>query len=85
VRIPLGRGVCGLAAESRKTVVVADVNDFPDHIVCDAESRSEIAIPIITDDDELLGLLDIDSASKNRFDADDAKGLEAVAQLLRDG
>lgn len=85
VRIPMGRGVCGLAAQSRKTAVVGDVNDFADHIVCDVESRSEIAIPIINGDDELFGILDIDSASENRFDADDIKGLEAVAQLLSDG
>jgi GAF domain-containing protein len=85
LRIPLGRGVSGLAAETRQSVVVADVNEFTDHIVCDVDSRSEIAIPIINDNNELIGVLDIDSASKNRFDADDAQGLEAIAQLLRAG
>ncbi|TDJ35878.1 MAG: GAF domain-containing protein [Gammaproteobacteria bacterium] len=85
LRIPLGRGVCGVAAESRETVVVADVNDFTDHIVCDVDSRSEIAIPILDGNDELIGVLDLDSASTNRFDADDVKGLEAVARLLGDG
>jgi L-methionine (R)-S-oxide reductase len=82
VRISLGRGVCGLAAERRKTVIVADVKDFDDHIVCDVESRSEIAIPIISDNGELAGVLDIDSASPDRFDQKDAQGLEAIARLL---
>lgn len=82
VRIAMGRGVCGLAAQSCKTLIVADVNDFDDHIVCDAASRSEIAIPIISDNGELVALLDIDSASPDRFDQKDAQGLEAIARLL---
>jgi GAF domain-containing protein len=81
----MGRGVCGLAAKNREPVIVADVNEFADHIVCDAESRSEIVIPIVDDNAELVGVLDIDSASTDRFDMQDAQGLTPVAQLLRHG
>jgi GAF domain-containing protein len=82
VRIPLGRGVCGTAAARRETVVVPDVHAFPGHIACDADSRSEIVVPLIRGA-TLLGVLDLDSPRPDRFDADDARGLEAlVAQLL---
>src|ERR1700721_280731 len=70
VRIALGRGVCGTAAERRETLVVPDVNAFPGHIACDTASRSEIVIPLIKDG-RLLGVLDIDSPQIGRFDEED--------------
>jgi GAF domain-containing protein len=82
VRIPLGRGVCGTAAARRETLIVPDVHAFPGHIACDADSRSEIVVPLIRDG-TLLGVLDLDSPRPDRFDRDDARGLETlVAQLL---
>jgi GAF domain-containing protein len=82
VRIPLGRGVCGTAAERRETVIVPDVHAFPGHIACDADSRSEIVVPLVRSG-ALLGVLDVDSPRPDRFNEDDARGLEAlVAQLL---
>lgn len=82
VRIPLGKGVCGTAAELRRTVLVEDVEAFPGHIACDAASRSEIVIPIV-DGDRLIGVLDVDSPTTARFDGEDRDGLErAVAILL---
>jgi GAF domain-containing protein len=81
VRIALGRGVCGTAAERRETVIVPDVNAFPGHIACDAASRSEIVVPLIKDG-RLLGVLDIDSPQVARFDEDDGAGLNAAAGLL---
>lgn len=82
VRIPLGKGVCGTAAARRATVVVPDVHAFPGHIACDSASNSEIVVPLLKDG-RLLGVLDLDSPKKGRFDADDARGLEqAVAIIL---
>lgn len=81
VRIALGRGVCGAAAAERRTIVVADVHDFPDHIACDAASRSEIVVPIL-DSGRLIGVLDLDSPRVGRFDANDAAGLEPIADLI---
>jgi GAF domain-containing protein len=82
VRIALGRGVCGTAAQRRETVVVPDVHAFPGHIVCDAASRSEIVVPLLHDG-RVLGVLDLDSPIPNRFDHEDRRGLEAaVAALL---
>ena len=81
VRIPVGRGVCGTAAERRETVIVADVNAFPGHIACDAASRSEIVVPLIQHG-QLKGVLDLDSAELARFDAQDREGLYAAAELL---
>ena len=77
VRIALGRGVCGTAAAEKRTVVVPDVHAFPGHIACDSASRSEIVVPLMKDG-RVLGVLDLDSPSPGRFDADDAKGLEAL-------
>jgi L-methionine (R)-S-oxide reductase len=77
VRIALGRGVCGTAAERRATMVVADVNAFPGHIACDAASRSEVVIPVVKDG-KLLGVLDLDSPSPGRFSEEDARGLERL-------
>ena len=81
IRIPLGRGVCGTAAAQRATQVVADVHAFPGHIACDADSRSELVVPIISRD-RVLGVIDLDSPTPARFDAEDAAGCEALARLL---
>jgi GAF domain-containing protein len=75
IRIPIGKGVCGTAAANRKTMRVRDVHEFAGHIACDAASNSEIVIPIVIKG-ELLGVLDIDSPSTERFDKDDQLGLE---------
>jgi L-methionine (R)-S-oxide reductase len=84
VRIPLGRGVCGTAAERRETLVIADVHAFPGHIACDPASRSEIVVPLLQND-RLLGVLDLDSPLPARFDGDDALGLEALLDVLLQG
>lgn len=81
VRIPLGRGVCGTAAQRRQTVVVPDVHAFPGHIACDSASRSEIVVPILQGD-RVLGVLDLDSPQPGRFDEDDRRGLEAAVGIL---
>jgi GAF domain-containing protein len=82
VRIALGRGVCGRAAQTRETQLVPDVHAFPDHIACDAASRSEIVVPLQTKAGELIGVLDIDSPQLARFDDEDRQGLEALARLF---
>ena len=81
VRIPLGRGVCGTAAQERRTIVVPDVHEFPGHIACDAASRSEIVVPLLQGD-TLLGVLDIDSPIVDRFSDDDRLLCEGAASLL---
>lgn len=81
VRIPLGRGVCGTSAAQRTTVRVADVHQFPSHIACDAASQSEIVIPLLKNDN-LIGVLDIDSPIKQRFDDRDQHYLEQFAIRL---
>jgi GAF domain-containing protein len=81
VHIALGKGVCGTAAETRRTQVVPDVHEFPGHIACDAASRSEIVIPLVAGDD-LVGVLDLDSPHPNRFDEDDRRGLERLAGIF---
>jgi L-methionine (R)-S-oxide reductase len=81
VRIELGRGVCGSAAERREILVVPDVHDFPGHIACDADSRSEIVVPLIQRG-RLLGVLDVDSPKLARFDDEDKEGLRTAADLL---
>ncbi len=81
VRIPLGRGVCGTAAERRETLCVADVHAFEGHIACDPDSRSEVVVPLIRDG-EVYGVLDVDSPEPDRFRADDVVRLEAAAALL---
>lgn len=81
VRIPLGRGVCGTAAKNRETVRVEDVHQFPGHIACDAASQSEIVIPLMKNG-KLLGVLDIDSPEKNRFDELDQEQLEDFVAVL---
>jgi GAF domain-containing protein len=78
LEIAFGRGVCGTAAAERRTVVVPDVQRFPGHIACDARSRSEIVLPVIGRNGNLIAVLDIDSEELARFDAQDATSLEYV-------
>jgi GAF domain-containing protein len=78
IRIAVGKGVCGTAAQRRETLIVADVHEFPGHIACDAASQSEIVVPLLQGE-RLWGVLDLDSPRRSRFDLDDAAGLEACA------
>jgi len=80
-RIAVGRGVCGTAAEQRKTIVVENVREFPGHIACDTGSNSEIVVPIIKEE-KLVGVLDLDSPLLARFDADDQAGLEELVAIF---
>lgn len=81
VRIGLGKGVCGTSAAQRRTVIVPDVNAFPGHIACDSASRSEVVVPVMRDG-RLLGVLDLDSPRKERFDEEDAHALEAIVRAF---
>ena len=81
VRIALGHGVCGTAAAEGVTTIVPNVHEFPGHIACDSASNSEIVLPLIKDE-ELIGVLDLDSPLLARFDEEDAAGLEALARIL---
>ena len=83
VHIPLGQGVCGTAAATRKTQRVADVHAFDGHIACDAASESEIVVPLICND-QVIGVLDIDSPKPDRFDEVDQLGIEALAAVYID-
>ncbi len=80
VRIALGKGVCGTAAATRTTQMVADVHAFPGHIACDAASRSEIVVPLL-DGETLIGVWDVDSPEPSRFDDDDRVGMEALCRV----
>ena len=82
VRIPFGSGVCGVAAETRQVQLVEDVHAFPGHIACDSASNSEIVVPIVGPDGELLGVLDIDSPKHARFDVDDEAGVVRLAEIM---
>lgn len=81
IRIPLGSGVCGVAAATRATQRVEDVHAFPGHIACDAASRSELVVPVITPDG-VVAVIDLDSPTPAWFDDEDAIGVEAIARLL---
>jgi L-methionine (R)-S-oxide reductase len=81
VRLQLGKGVCGTSFANNQTIVVDNVEEFPGHIACDAESKSEIVIPLIKDG-KLYGVLDIDSPILSRFDNNDSKNLEFLLNLL---
>lgn len=81
IRIAIGSGVCGTAAATLATQIVDDVHAFPGHIACDADSRSELVVPLVRDG-VLLGVLDLDSPLPARFDAADAAGVEAIALRL---
>jgi L-methionine (R)-S-oxide reductase len=78
LEIAFGRGVCGRAAAERRTVIVADVNEFPGHIACDSRSRSEIVVPVVDGAGRLLAVLDLDSERRGAFDDEDRVGLERV-------
>ena len=82
VRIALGRGVCGTAAQARAILNVPDVDKFPGHIACDSASRSEIVVPLLGTDGGLMGVLDVDSPMLGRFDTEDAAGLEEIGKIL---
>lgn len=82
IRIPLGRGVCGTAAASGQSQLVADVHAFPGHIACDAASRSELVVPVLRDDRTVIAVIDLDSPFPARFDAEDQAGVERLAALV---
>jgi len=82
VRIAFGRGAVGTAAEKRTTIRVANVNEYPGHIVCDSASKSEIVVPLVSDDSHILGVLDVDSPELERFDAEDEEGLRAIGKII---
>jgi GAF domain-containing protein len=81
LRIPFGRGVCGTAARSRQTQVVADVDAFPGHIACDSRAKSEIVVPVVDSQARLIAVFDVDSERPAAFDDVDRQGLERI--LLR--
>jgi len=80
VRIAVGRGVCGTAVKERRSILVEDVHAFADHIACDAASRSELVVPLISGT-RILGVIDLDSPLPARFDLDDQRGIETIAAL----
>lgn len=82
LHIPFDRGVCGAAARTRETQLVPDVEEFPDHIACQSSTQSEIVVPVITPDDRLLAVLDVDSDTLGAFDTTDREHLEALCQDL---
>lgn len=81
IRIPLGEGVCGTAAARRETILVDNVHEFPSHIACDSASNSEIVVPIVAGE-ALIGVLDLDSPLRSRFDDADAKGLNELVKMF---
>lgn len=81
IRIPFGQGVCGTAAAARATQLVADVHAFPGHIACDAASAAELVVPISVGD-RVIGVLDLDSPTKGRFDGADRDGCEALVAMF---
>ena len=83
IRIAVGQGVCGTAAATRATQLIPDVHVFPGHIACDAASRAELVVPVVRAG-VVMAVLDLDSPTAGRFDAADARGLEAIAALLAD-
>jgi len=80
VRIAVGRGVCGTAVKERRTMRIEDVHAFADHIACDSASRSELVVPLFRGQ-SIIGVLDLDAPIPARFDADDQRGIEAIAAL----
>lgn len=81
MRIKIGQGVCGAGAAKCETVIVPNVHEFPGHIACDSASNSEIVVPLLKDS-RLVGVLDLDSPLRSRFDQEDARGLEALLRIL---
>ena len=84
LEIEFGRGVCGTAAATGRTVIVPDVNTFPGHIACDARSKSEIVVPVLDASGTLIAVLDVDSEDFGAFDQDDANGLERLVRIFAD-
>ncbi|HEV7488783.1 MAG TPA: GAF domain-containing protein [Thermoanaerobaculia bacterium] len=84
LQIEIGHGVCGTAAAKRETVIVADVDQFPGHIACDPNSKSEIVVPVFGPDGELIAVLDVDSDQLDSFDEEDQRGLEKIIALFRE-
>lgn len=82
LQIQMGRGVCGTAATKQETVIVPDVEKFPGHIACDANSKSEIVVPVFGREGELIAVLDVDADRLDAFDEEDARGLERIAGLF---
>jgi GAF domain-containing protein len=82
VRIPIGKGVCGTAAKTGTTIRVQDVTKFEGHIACDSNSKSELVIPILASDRNVVAVLDLDSPEFDRFSAEDEIGLTAVAAII---
>jgi GAF domain-containing protein len=82
LRIDFGRGVCGAAAKRRETLIVEDVEAFPDHIACDSRSRSEIVVPVFDAVDRLIAVLDVDSTAPAAFSEADARGLEEIVRRV---
>ncbi|HEU4523153.1 MAG TPA: GAF domain-containing protein [Thermoanaerobaculia bacterium] len=82
LQIEMGRGVCGTAAAEKRTIIVADVHQFPGHIACDPNSRSEIVVPVFGPDQKLIGVLDVDSDRLAAFDEEDQAGLETIVALF---
>lgn len=83
LQIEFGRGVCGTAAQRRETVIVPDVSQFPGHIACDPNSKSEIVVPVFGERDQLIAVFDVDSDRLNAFDEEDRQGLERILSLFK--
>jgi GAF domain-containing protein len=82
VRIALDKGVCGAAATTRQTQRIPNVHEFPGHIACDSASNSELVVPLVAGNGDLIGVLDLDSPQFDRFDAQDQQGLETIARIF---
>lgn len=82
LQIEFGRGVCGTAAQQRETIIVPDVNQFPGHIACDPNSKSEIVVPVFDREQNLVAVFDVDSDRLNAFDEEDRVGLERICSLF---
>ncbi|MBI1359822.1 MAG: GAF domain-containing protein [Alphaproteobacteria bacterium] len=85
LRIPFGKGVCGVCASRRKTIIVPDVHAFPGHIACDSRSNSEIVVPVFDRSGRLIAVLDVDSTKFAAFDEIDARGLERICSAMMSG
>ncbi|WP_395629336.1 GAF domain-containing protein [Sphingorhabdus sp.] len=83
IRIPFGRGVCGAAAQTGETQLVEDVHAFPGHIACDANSASELVVPVMRNG-QVIAVVDLDSPSRGRFDHDDALGIQSLVAVIAD-
>jgi GAF domain-containing protein len=84
LHISFERGVCGAAASREETIVVPDVHQFPGHIACDSNSKSEIVVPVSNNEGKRIAVLDVDSAEYDAFDEVDKRHLEEIVSLLRD-